>query len=104
MKSYGVYAQANAGSHNFNLILCGIENDIRRCLEASYEAETNRKLYDDLSRVGGVLARSRYPYEPENDPTSIDNHTLKALSPFLKSFVDNMESRETIRWENNAAT
>ena len=104
VKSYRVCAQAKAGHHDFKRILCGIEDDIQRHLEDSYKAETNRKLQDDLSLICDALTKSRYPYEPCQDPPDGDFQALMFLSPFLRSFVNNLEPRETIRWKNKAAT
>ena len=104
VKWYRVYAQANAGRHDFKLILCGIEDDIQRHLKDSYKAETNRELQDDLSLIRDALTKSRYPYEPCQDPPDVDFQALMLLSPFLRSFVNNLEPRETIRWKNKAAT
>ena len=98
VKSYRVYAQAKAGRHDFKRILCGIEDDIQRQLKASYEAKTNRKLQDDLLPIGDALTKSRYPYEHCMDPTDVDFRALMLLSPFLRSFVNNLEPRETIFW------
>ena len=97
VKSSRVHALANTGGHNFRDILCEIKGNIRGQLESSYEAETKRKLQDDISKISDVLVISRYPYESENDPSGVDYQTLMSLSAFLKHFVDRLEPTEVIR-------
>lgn len=104
VQSYSVHAKANAGGHKFNLILDEIEDDIRCRLESSYGATTERSLREDLSKIDGILVKSRYPYEPQNDPTDINFQILMSLSAFLRCFVANLEPRETIQWKDKTAT
>ena len=103
-QSYSVHAIANEGGHEFNLILDQINDDIRCRLEYSYKAKTDRSFREDLSTIGGVLVKSRYPYEPQNDPTDINFQILMSLSAFLRCFVANLEPRETIQWKDKTAT
>ena len=98
VKSSRVHALANTGGHNIRDILCEIEGNIRGQLESSYEAATKRKLQDDISKISDVLVISRYPYESENDFSSVDYKILMSLSAFLKHFVDRLEPTEVIRW------
>ena len=104
MQSYKVHAKANEGGHKFNLILDKIEDSIQCRLESSYGAKAERSFREDLSKIDGVLVKSRNPYEPENDPPSINFQTLMSLSAFLRRFVANLEPRETIQWKDENTT
>ena len=99
---YVVHAQANTGGHKFTTLMCAIEEDVRNLMESSYTKATGKELKHDLGTIEETLVVSRYPYEPDKDPSRVSLQTLMSISEFLQSFVAHLEPRETIQWKDGS--
>ena len=75
-----------------------VKSEIEQQFRFSGIGRARESLRDTLGRFQGLFAISRYPFEPQADPSGFDLSPLMQVSEFLHVFVAQQEPVDIIEW------
>lgn len=97
-----VYSKPQVPNHRLEEIYDAIKPELKPEIEQQFRlsgvGRPQESLRDTLERFQGLFAISRYPFEPQADPSGFELSLLMQLSEFLHRFVAQLEPADIIEW------
>lgn len=97
-----VHSKPSTKGHGLRHLYRAIDATTRRDMERSFASSrptvNSPGIESLLERCEGAFEVSRYPFEPDADPSTLDLESLIAVADFLSAFTRTYPPRETISW------